>query len=236
MRRLQKASSRPTKRYSIPVPRGQSNFTPENTWNYQIGSSRQLDDLVVSADAYYIDFSNFYQIKTFGGVSGPISLGGARYMGLEGELTYVIGGGFSAYANGSLNSAKQTNRSLYTTAQRLDQRYAGRHLGRRRIFNRYGFYASLLGKYTGARPGDDGLGSGSPFFTLDASLDYDLTRLTDVVKNAFIKLDVQNLTNVTKIIYNPGTTLGNPYNGMGGDNLYWTEPGRSVFVTLSTTF
>jgi iron complex outermembrane receptor protein len=215
---------------------GQSNFTPENTWNYQIGSSRQLDDLVVSADAYYIDFSNFYQIKTFGGVSGPISLGGARYMGLEGELTYVIGGGFSAYANGSLNSAKQTNRSLYTTPNGWisgtpeDTWVVGG------IFNRYGFYASLLGKYTGARPGDDGLGSGSPFFTLDASLDYDLTRLTDVVKNAFIKLDVQNLTNVTKIIYNPGTTLGNPYNGMGGDNLYWTEPGRSVFVTLSTTF
>src|SRR5271163_3731404 len=87
---------------------GQSNFTPENTWNYQIGTSRQLDNLVISADAYYIDFSNFYETKTFGGVSGPISLGGVHYKGLEGELTYVIGGGFSAYASGSLNDAKQT--------------------------------------------------------------------------------------------------------------------------------
>lgn len=215
---------------------GQSKFTPENTWNYQIGSSRQLDNYVVSADAYYIDFSNFYQTKTFGGLSGPVSLGGVHYMGLEGELTYMIGGGFSAYASGSLNSAKQTNRAFYSTPNGWisgtpeDTWVVGG------IFNRDGFYASLLGKYTGARPGDEGLGSGSPFFTLDASLDYDLSRLTDVVKNAYIKLDIQNLTDVTKIVFNPGTTLGNTYNGMGGDNLYWTEPGRSVFVTLSTTF
>ncbi|HUO02014.1 MAG TPA: hypothetical protein VMU31_04485, partial [Rhizomicrobium sp.] len=65
--------------------------------------------------------------------------------------------------------------------------------------------------------------------TLDSSLDYDLSRLIDAGKNAYIKIDIQNLTNVTKIIYNPGTTLN-------GDNLYWTQPGRSVFVTLSKTF
>ena len=207
----------------------QSNFTPENTWNYQIGSSAQFQNLVISADAYYIDFSNFYKTKQFGGVSGPISLGGVHYKGLEGELTYSIGGGFSAYASGSLNDAKQTDQQQWATPNGWiggtpeDTWVVGG------LFSRYGFYASLLGKYTGARPGDEGLGSGSPFFTVDASFSYDLGHITDVVKNASIKIDVQNLTDVTKIIYNPGTTLN-------GENLYWTEPGRSVFVTLSTTF
>ncbi len=49
------------------------------------------------------------------------------------------------------------------------------------------------------------------------------------MKNATIKIDMQNLTDVTKIDYNSGTTIN-------GENLYWTVPGRSVFVTLSTTF
>jgi iron complex outermembrane receptor protein len=216
---------------------GQSNFTPENTWNYQIGTSRQLDNLVVSADAYYIDFSNFYETKTFGGVSGPISLGGVHYKGLEGELTYVIGDGFSAYASGSLNDAKQTNQALYSTPNGWIQGTPEDTWVVGGLYNYDGISASLLGKYTGARPGDvatatpgfPNSGSGSAFFTLDASLNYDLSHVTDAVKNAYIKIDVQNLTNVTKIIYNPGTTLN-------GENLYWTEPGRSVFVTLSTTF
>ncbi|MGO8711908.1 MAG: TonB-dependent receptor [Rhizomicrobium sp.] len=216
------------KNFSYTAP-GQSNFTPENTWNYQIGSSAQLDNLVVSADAYYIDFSNFYKQESIGGQTGPVSLGGVHYKGLEGELTYMIGGGFSAYASGSLNSAKQTDVQNWQTPNGWiggtpeDTWVVGG------IFNRDGFYATLLGKYTGARPGDIGLGSGSPFFTIDSSLDYDLSRLTDCVKNATIKIDLQNLTDVTKIDYNPGTTIN-------GENLFWTVPGRSVFVTLSTTF
>ncbi len=208
---------------------GQSNFTPENTWNYQVGTATQFNNLAVSADAYYINFSNFYQTKTFGGISGPVSQGAVDYEGLEGELTYMIGGGFSAYASGSLNDAKQTDRAKWSTPNGWisgtpeDTWVVGG------IYNADGLYATLLGKYTGARPGDIGLGSGSPFFTLDASVDYDLSRWIPVAKNTNIKLDVQNLTNVTKIIYNPGTTLENT-------PLFWTEPGRSVFVTLSTTF
>ena len=202
---------------------GQSNFTPENTWNYQIGSSAQFDNLVISADAYYIDFSNFYKTKQFGGQSGPVSLGGVHYKGVEGEVTYTIGGGFSAYASGALNSAKQTTGNAWIGGTPEDTWVVGG------IYTYEGLYASLLGKYTGARPGDEGLASGSPFFTLDASVSYDLSHITDAVKNATIKINVQNLTDETKIIYNPGTTLN-------GENLYWTQPGRSVFVTLSTTF
>lgn len=62
-----------------------------------------------------------------------------------------------------------------------------------------------------------------------ASVDYDLARVFHDLRDTYIKVDLQNLTDVTKIDYNPGTTLN-------GENLYWTVPGRSAFVTLSTTF
>jgi iron complex outermembrane recepter protein len=219
---------------------GQSNFSPENTWNYQIGTSRQLDNFIVSADAYYIDFSNFFETKQFGGISGPISLGGVHYKGLEGELTYMIGGGFSAYASGSLNDAKQTtsNPALLQTPNGWVQGTPEDTWVVGGIYSRGPLYASLLGKYTGARPGDIATatpgfansGSGSAFFTLDASFGYDLTDLIGgAVKNASIKINVQNLTDVTKIDYNAGSTIN-------GEPIYWTVPGRSVFVTLSTTF
>ena len=229
MRRSPKASLRPTKSSSTIRPRISPTSRRKTRGTIKSGQPAQFNNLAVSADAYYIKFSNFYQTKSFGGISGPISLGGVDYKGLEGELTYLIGGGFSAYASGSLNDAKQTDKAAWATPNGWisgtpeDTWVVGG------IFNRDGFYASLLGKYTGARPGDEGLGSGSPFFTIDGSVDYDISHVFDVVKNAHIKVDVQNLTNVTKIIYNSGSTLE-------GQNLYWTEPGRSVFVTLSTTF
>ena len=44
-----------------------------------------------------------------------------------------------------------------------------------------------------------------------------------------IKLEMNKLTDETKIINIAGQTVG------ASNNLYWTQPGRSIFVTLTTT-
>ena len=36
-----------------------TSLAPERTWNYQIGTAWQLPDLTLSADAWYIAFTNF---------------------------------------------------------------------------------------------------------------------------------------------------------------------------------
>ena len=46
-------------------------FSPEKTWNYQAGTAAQLDNLAISADVYYIDFTNFITTTTVGGNTVP---------------------------------------------------------------------------------------------------------------------------------------------------------------------
>ena len=203
---------------------GSTSFSPETTWNYQAGTSRQMSNLLLSADVYYISFTNFIKLTHVGGNTIPVNLGGVTYKGVEGEATYMLGDGFSLYGNGSLNSAKQNKGGGWiSNAPETTWTLGG-------IYSRDGLYGSLLGKYVGARVGD-GL---DPFFTMDMTVGYDLSQLTDAVRDTWLKVQVNNLTDVTKTINVAGSTVGNPYIGNAdSQTLYWTEPGRSVFVSLS---
>jgi iron complex outermembrane recepter protein len=202
---------------------GGGGFSPETTWNYQAGTSLQKDDLLVSGDIYYIDFRNFIQLKHIGGNTVPVNLGGVIYKGLEGEATYMLGDGFSIYGNGSINSAKQNGGGGWlSNAPETTWALAG-------IYSSDDLYASILGKFVGARIGD-GL---DPFFTVDLSAGYDLSHLVDGIKDTWLKVDVNNLTDVKKVINIAGSTIGNPNIANSSETLFWTQPGRSVFVSLS---
>ena len=202
-------------------------FSPERTWNYQVGTQIQLPYLAASADAYYIDFNNFIHCMVVGANEDCTNLGGITFTGLEGDVTYKVGHGVSLYANGSLNSAKLKGGGGWAPDSPQSTFAVGG------IYDDYGFYASIVGKFVGPRIGDvtpdfpHGL---PPVFTVDAALDYNLSNLTDVVRDTWIRLEVQNLTDETKIINNPGTTV------FSGQSLYWTEPGRSFFIGVTTTF
>ncbi len=202
-----------------------TNVSPQKSWNYQAGTAVQWPNLAASADIYYIDFSNLIASRTVGGQTVFFNQGGVTYMGIEGEATYTIGDGLSIYANGSLNSAKdQTTHQWIANAP--DSTWA---LGP--IYSFDGIYASVLGKYVGARYGDVGQTQGlSPLFTMDASLGYDLSHMDSALRNTWVQLQVYNVTDTTKITNLAGYTV------QSGTPLYWTQPARSVFVTVSTTF
>lgn len=63
---------------------------------------------------------------------------------------------------------------------------------------------------------------------MDGSISYDLVNINEWLKDLAVTVQVNNLTNVTKIINLAGYTV------QDGTPLYWTQPGRSVFVSLST--
>ncbi|MCL2658592.1 MAG: TonB-dependent receptor [Betaproteobacteria bacterium] len=90
-----------------------SNVSPQRSTNYQLGFVHKSDKLVVDANVYWIDFTNKFAIMP-GTDSQPIyyNQGGVKYKGIEGQITYVVGGGFSAYANGSLNHATSNDTGL----------------------------------------------------------------------------------------------------------------------------
>jgi iron complex outermembrane receptor protein len=62
---------------------------------------------------------------------------------------------------------------------------------------------------------------------LDGSVSYDLANINSQLKDLAVTVQVNNLTDVRKIINLAGYTV------QDGTPLYWTQPGRSVFVSLS---
>lgn len=79
---------------------------PQLSTNYQLGLIGKSAAMAWDLDVYQIDFKNKYVSNNLGGTAAAyINIGGARYKGVEGQLTYALGGGLAAYVNGSLNHA-----------------------------------------------------------------------------------------------------------------------------------
>jgi len=80
---------------------------PQLSTNKQIGIVGKAPSITWDFDVYNIDFTNKYVSNGLSGSDAAyINVGGVTYKGVEGQLTYVIGNGFSVYTNGSINQAK----------------------------------------------------------------------------------------------------------------------------------
>jgi iron complex outermembrane recepter protein len=199
-----------------------TDINPQQSWNYQVGSSYQTKALSVSADVYYIDFKNLIGSESIGGDTVFFNQGGVVYKGVEAEATGYLGMGFSLYANGSINSAKDKGTGLWIQDAPKGTATAGA------IYNLQGWYASLLDKWVGKSFGD--VGQTQPinaFSTLDGALGYTVAANSGWLSKASVKLSFNNLLDSHKIIALAGYTVGD------GTPLYWTLPGRSVFANLS---
>lgn len=134
------------------------NLKEEQTVNYQLGTVYKTDRFNADADVYLIDINNLVSSVTDPNDSTNslyFQSKGAWMSGLEVEGTYYIGGGLSAYANGSLNRATyKTNAGVPSFnvaslgafgANGVPNSTAA--LGA--VFNRSGWFASVDDKYVG---------------------------------------------------------------------------------------
>lgn len=202
-----------------------SSVNPQTSWNYQIGTSYQTNRLSFSGDLYYIDFGNMIGKRKIANNTIFFNLGGVIYKGVELEATYYIGDGFSVFANGSINDAKdKTDHQWIANAPKNTAAFGV-------IFNHNSLYGSLITKYVGSRYGDSGqtepLGG---YATTDLALSYDLKNVTRGIPEFKIKVQVGNLFDRHGINGLAG------YTGMDGIPLYWTIPGRNFFISLSAPF
>lgn len=83
-----------------------TDLKPQESTNYQAGLVYHGGRFTVDADAYYIDFTNKVQTVTVGSETVNFNLGGARYKGVEGAVTFQASDSVFLFANGSINSAK----------------------------------------------------------------------------------------------------------------------------------
>lgn len=201
-----------------------SSLQPEKTTNWQMGTTWSSDNLALSGDVYKIDFNNFIQSYKTGGITYFYNGGGVHYTGLELEGTYMVGGGFSIYANGSLNRAIQTETNTWNP--NTPHKTAALGL----IYRNGPLYASLMDKFVGktfytANSNDDTPIGGYAVTNFAASYRFDL-HMADV-KDFKIGFQINNLFNNTHINALAGTTVAD------GTPLFWTIPSRNYNITFS---
>jgi iron complex outermembrane receptor protein len=212
---------------------------PEETTNYQLGTTYQRDRLTVSGDGYYIPFSNYIASITEPAGTLYFNEGNALYRGLEAEATYKLGYGFSLTGNGSLNDARYTNGvHIYQAPQNTA---AGGVIYSRdsTLRDHDNIYASLLVKEIGKQYGLNGQTAAgkptvsipiAPTQTLDFAVGYTLPFTGPVLGKHKVRvaLNLYNLINDHSIIGYAGATAA-------GTPLFWTDPGFSGFVSFSVS-
>ncbi|RUL79641.1 TonB-dependent receptor [Dyella choica] len=197
---------------------------PEKTTNIQLGSTWSSDRLTLSGDIYKIDFNNFVQKHNVAGISEFYNGGGVHYKGIELEGAYVLGGGFSVYANASLNRAIQTTDNQWNA--NTPHKTAALGL----TYSNGPLYVSLVDKFIGktyytANAENDTPIGGYAVTNLAASYMFD-PHITNV-KDFKIGVQLNNLFNNTTINSLAGTTGG------ASTPLYFTIPARNFNFTVS---
>ena len=177
---------------------------PQKSTNYQLGIVGKSDRMTWDADVYRIDFKNKYVSNGLAGAAQAfLNIGGATYQGVEAQMAYVVGGGFSLYANGSINraTANDTGRQI-AGAPEMTAALGG-------LYSAGPWSGSLIYKRTGAvrqKDFDAAKASvgGVPYYdyyqtpaynNVDLGVAYTLTNLGTFAKRLKIQLNVFNLTN-----------------------------------------
>ncbi len=89
------------------------NLKPAATTNYQVGTVFSKGRLAADGDVYFIHGSNLEAACPGVNTDGAYcNIGTADYSGVEGEITYALPLGFSVFANGSINTAKNRTAGL----------------------------------------------------------------------------------------------------------------------------
>jgi iron complex outermembrane receptor protein len=199
----------------------ESNLQPQSTTNWQAGTAWASSRLSLSADVYDIDFTNELASTSINGIKVFYNLGGTRYRGVEFEGTYVVGAGFSLYGSGAVDAAHATTDGTWVPDAPVRTAALG-------LQYQYGpVQASLMDHYIGMRYGNaENANPLGGYATTDAAVNYHFLEHMGLLQDAQLSVTLSNLFNNQSIYFLNGTTAG-------GQNLYFTIPGRSVMVSLS---
>ena len=199
-----------------------TDITPQTSTNYQVGYVQKSDNLTFDVDAYYIDFNNMLTKDVSSTEPVYYNGGGVIYKGLEGQIAYALGQGFSVYTNGSLNSAKSKETGL--TVANAPKRTGALAVS----YNANNWKSAIVYKYVGKQFADaTNLLAISPYTTLDYNVGYTFRNPGLGVKNMNLNLGVYNILNHKDVIT---ASMKNPVPSSG--DLFTWQPERSLMATL----
>jgi len=212
-------------------------LSPQESTNYQAGLVYHGSRVTLDADVYYIDFTNKLQSQSVPLAAGGtetvfFNLGGAKYKGVEGSVTFQATDRVFIFANGSINSAKalgaQTTINGVPVTVTGGKQIASAPKSTAALGGLYQddhWSISLVDKYTGVQWGAEGEPAAYKipgYHSADLSVVYriDRYRLEAAIYNLF---DSQKFTSIK-----PGKTV--PY------DQYYFQPARNYQVSLKVNF
>jgi iron complex outermembrane receptor protein len=212
--------------FYIPNLTPSSQPSPEQTDNFQIGTTYKTNRLTASVDLYYIKFLNEVTSTNIGANTYYSNAGAATYKGVEMEGTYYAGLGFSLYGNLTFNSARQNSDNSWMPY--TPNKTAALGL----LYERGPLSGSLITKFIGRQYGTTGnnvpIGG---FAQTDLSVGYIFKNVSSFVHDVHVSLQFDNIFNRTSI---------DGFYGFAADAsktpLYWTMPGRALFGTVQMDF
>lgn len=219
------------------------NIHPQLSTNYQVGTVYKHDRFNADFAAYHIDFKNYAYSGPTDSTGDPLYYGiarGAYYDGVEAQATYLVGGGLSLYANGSINDAT-------FKGSKLDVPTVPHHTGALGlVYGHGGFFGSLTGKYVGSwvvydsvtNPDLPGAGAGrsansSSYWLSDLSVGYGWKFGQSFFRSVKVRLQVSNLFDRKVQVLD--SIDGNAANAYAKD-AFNVLPTRNYFLTVSGEF
>ena len=132
-----------------------NNFDPQHTTNYQAGIVHRRGRVTADVDAYYIDFDNFITTVTDFSVTPnqtySINGGGVIYKGVEAQASLTLLRDLSAFAAGSLNSAKTKGGNQRAGGDLWIAGAPDHTVSLGLLYDNSALYGTILGKRVGAR-------------------------------------------------------------------------------------
>ena len=217
----------------------------ETTTNYQVGSVYYGDNFTLDADLYYIGVNNNIGFSTC--TSNPsetcaVNTGTAQYKGVEGEGTYLIFDGLSAFASASLNYTRTAgagaafagvlkNAPLWTEATGL-------------IYKDENYKLSVINKVVGQQYiGKQTLNAAqSAFYKLPAYSNMDVKGAIELgpLELGVGITNILNQRNLLGMTVNDKTNIGASVTDFGGRansvDQYYFSPSRMAQISLEARF
>ena len=219
----------------------QNSTEPQKSTNYQVGLVGKSDSLTWDVDLYRINFTNKLVSNNLAGTAAAfVNIGGATYQGIEAQAAYVLGGGFAAYVNGSINSAKATD----TGQQIANAPSMTAALGA--LYSAGPWSSSLIYKRTGAARQKDYDATKAPingqayfdyynapaYGNLDFGMAYTLKNVSSFAKSVKLQLNVFNLLNSQSVT----AISSGPVNKTLPFDTYIYQAPRSLQISLKADF
>lgn len=204
---------------------------PTKTTNYQLGYVHKGETLTADIDAYWIKVMNSQTLNTATQIY--VDSGNLTYKGLEGELTWVLGGGVSAYVNGSINTALYDAGNSTGFGQIVNVPKGTAGLGLQ--YHGGGWKGSLIAKYVAQQYAQvDQTYEIPSYSTVDGSFSYTWKLPTSFLKSVSTQLSVFNLLDRQSVTAYPSTTSTLTVAG-AADQVSYMAP-RSFMATVKADF